>query len=86
MALADIGSLDETAAYLTITPAALLALHRARKIGSLKQGHKITFPRAVVEAYIETYTVAAAPANPHGLTDRALANVRKNAATRKAAA
>ena len=86
MSLADISSLDETAAYLCITPKALLALHRNRKIGSLKQGHAVTFPRASVEAYVALNTVAAAPANPHGLTDRSLANVRKNAATRKATA
>ena len=79
--LEEVNTLDEAAAYLKITPAALrrLATGPSPKIGSLKQGRALTFPRAVIEAYIEAHTINAAPANPFGLTDAAMRRVRRTA-------
>lgn len=78
-ALEDVNSLDQTAAYLKVTPKVLGNMARARKIGSLKQGMVRVFPRAVIEAYVEANTIPATPPNPHGLTDAALRRVTKAA-------
>lgn len=80
-ALEDVNTLEEAAAYLKIDPAALrrLATGPKPKIGSLKQGRALTFPREVIEAYIEEHTVKAAPGNPFGLTDASLRRVRRSA-------
>lgn len=76
--LEDINTVREPAAFLRITPEALrrLTIGPAPKIGFLKSGRALTFPRAAVEAYIEAQTVNAAPANPFGLTDGAMRRVR----------
>ena len=81
MILEEVNTLDEAAAYLKITPAALrrLTTGPAPKIGFLKSGRALTFPRAAVEAYIEAHTVSAAPPNPFGLTDGAMRRVRRTA-------
>lgn len=66
--LEEINSLDQVADYLHITPDALARLKNAGKIGYLKIGRTVTFPRAAVEAYVLANTVEAAlPPNPWGL-------------------
>jgi excisionase family DNA binding protein len=79
MSLADVSSLEEAAEYLRVKPTTLAALARAGKIGSLKSGRTLTFPRDCVEAYIAANTSAAVTANPHGLTDRSLSRVKGRA-------
>lgn len=78
-ALEDINSAEQTADYLKISVDALKRLAYQKKIGSLKQGRTLTFPRAVVEAYVEANVSPATPANPFGLTDASLRRVRKTA-------
>ena len=80
-ALEEVNTLEEAAAFLKITPAALrrLTTGPSPKIGFLKSGRALTFPRAAVEAYVEAHTVNAAPPNPFGLTDASLRRVRRTA-------
>ena len=77
MILAPINSADEAAAYLRISRPFLLALARRGKIGALKQGQAWTFPAEAIEAYVESNTRNALPANPHGLTDSSLRRVKR---------
>lgn len=79
--LEDVNTLDEAAAYLKITPAALrrLTTGPTPKIGFLKSGRALTFPREAVEAYVEAHTVKATPGNPFGLTDASMRRVRRTA-------
>lgn len=81
--LDDVNSLQEAADYLRITPEALVRLARSQKIGAMKQGRSWTFPRAAIEDYVTAHTTPARPANPHGLTDRSLANLRRRARTER---
>lgn len=78
--LPDVATLDEAADYLRLTAEQLSRLALAGKIGHIKIGRKRTFPREAVETFIETNTVVAAAANPHGLTAGSLARVRKERA------
>ena len=77
--LKDISTLEEAAAYLRIAPQALrrLTFGPTPKIGFLKQGRILTFPRAAIEAYVEANMTLAAPPNPHGLTDASLRRIRR---------
>jgi excisionase family DNA binding protein len=76
-ALDDVSSLDETAAYLKLTPAKVVELARTHKLAAIKEGRRWIFPRAAIEAYIESHTIQAKPANPWGLTDGALSNLTR---------
>lgn len=67
--LDDVNSIEQAAAYLKIDETKLRRLVYQQKIGSLKSGRTLTFPRAALEAYVEKYQTAALPGNPHGLTD-----------------
>ena len=78
--LEDVNSLEEAAGYLCMTPAKLTRLRYNKKIGFSKEGNLVTFTREVILAYVKTNTTAAAPANPHGLSDASLARVRGRAA------
>lgn len=78
MQLQDVNSLEETAEYLRISPTVLKNLARSQKIGSLKQGRAITFPRKVIEAYIAGNTIEQAGPNPWGLTDASLRRSRRS--------
>ena len=81
--LDDINSLKETAAYLRITPNVLVNMARQGKIGSLKIGRTWTFPRAEIEAFVDSQIVRARPqADPHGLTPRARQNLRRRTTPR----
>lgn len=77
--LPDIATLDEAAEFLRIERRTLLRLASGPKpkIGSLRQGRRLTFPRAVIEAYVEANTTRAAPPNPFGLTDASLRRIRE---------
>ncbi|MEA9983694.1 helix-turn-helix domain-containing protein [Subtercola sp. RTI3] len=79
--LRDVSSIAEAAAYLQVTEAAIRRMARSKQIGSLKIGRVVTIPRAAIEAYIETHTVAA-NVNPWGLTDASLANLRDGRSSR----
>lgn len=80
VSLTGILTLEETAAYLRITPDLLrrLASGPTPKIGSMRQGRRLTFPAEVIDAYVTANTTAAAPPNPHGLTDGAWRNVQRS--------
>ncbi|PXA71859.1 helix-turn-helix domain-containing protein [Cryobacterium arcticum] len=67
--LDDINTAEQAAAYLKIEPSKLRRLVYQQKIGYLRSGRTLTFPRAAIEAYVETYQTAALPGNPYGLTD-----------------
>jgi excisionase family DNA binding protein len=75
--LDDVNSIEQAAAYLKIDEAQLRRLVAAQKIGSLKSGRTVTFPRAAIEAYVEKYQTAALPGNPNGLTDASWRRVSK---------
>lgn len=81
MSLEDVNTLEEAAAHLRITTDALrrLTTGPTPKIGFLKSGRELTFPREVIEAYIEAHTVKASPGNPFGLTDASMRRVRRTA-------
>jgi excisionase family DNA binding protein len=74
--LDDVNTLDETAAYLKLTPAKVLQLARSQKLAAIKEGRVWIFPRAAVVAYVESHTTAATPTNSWGLTDRSLRRIR----------
>jgi excisionase family DNA binding protein len=78
--LNDVSTLEEAAAYLRIAPQTLrrMTLGPTPKIGFLKQGRTLTFPRAALEQYVEDNTRAATPPNPFGLTDASLRRVRRS--------
>jgi excisionase family DNA binding protein len=67
--LDDVNSIEQTSAYLKIEESQLRRLVHAQKIGCLRSGRTLTFPRAAIEAYVEKYQTAALPGNPNGLTD-----------------
>ncbi|TFC00252.1 MULTISPECIES: helix-turn-helix domain-containing protein [unclassified Cryobacterium] len=77
--LDDINSLEQAAEYLKIEPTKLRRLVSQRKIAYLKQGNKITFPRAAIEAYVTANTtqLPEAPPNPWGLTESSLRRVQR---------
>ena len=77
--LDDINTLEQAAAYLKIEPTKLRRLVNQWKIAFLKQGHRLTFPRVALEAYVQTNTtnLPAPPPNPWGLTPGALRNVQR---------
>lgn len=77
--LSDVNSLDETAAYLRLTPAKLRALARTKRIGSLKEGRTWLFTREVITKYLADNTREQAAPNPWGLTDAALRRNRRGA-------
>lgn len=82
--LPEIASVDEVAEYLRLTPDKVRRLASAGKIGSIKIGVRRTFPREAVEEFVADNTIAATPANPHGLTDQALGRVRNIRGGRRA--
>ena len=67
--LAGVNSLEETAAFLKITPAKLKRYAQARKIAHNKQGVTYTFTAEDVDAYVKANRTPATPANPWGFTD-----------------
>ncbi|WP_165791116.1 helix-turn-helix domain-containing protein [Cryobacterium zongtaii] len=75
--LDDVNSMEQAAAYLKVDEAKIRRLVYQQKIGCLKSGRALTFPRAALEAYVERYQTAALPANPHGLSDAGLRRVRQ---------
>lgn len=75
--LDDVNTVEQTAAYLKIEVQALRRFANAGKIGSLKQGRTLTFTREAIEAYVESNTKLAAPANPWALTDASLRKIRR---------
>jgi len=76
--LEDINSLEQTAAYLRITPNVLVNMARQGKIGSLKIGRTWTFPLIEIEAFVTAQTVRArSHTDPHGLTPRARQNLAR---------
>ncbi|TFD27999.1 helix-turn-helix domain-containing protein [Cryobacterium cryoconiti] len=77
--LEDINTLEQAAAYLKIEPTKLRRLVHQRTIAFLKQGHTLTFPRAALQAYVQTNTtnLPTPPPNPWGLTPGALRTVYK---------
>ncbi|WP_166788709.1 helix-turn-helix domain-containing protein [Cryobacterium sp. HLT2-28] len=74
--LDDINTIEQTAEYLKIETTKLRRLVNQKKIAFLKQGHVLTFPRAAVEAYVESNTTAAIPPNTWGLTDASARRIR----------
>lgn len=77
--LDEINTVDQVADYLHIPPAKVTRLKGEGKIGYLKMGKSVMYPRAAVEAFVVANTVEALPANPHGLTDSSLRRVRRGA-------
>ena len=77
MELEDVNSLAAAAEYLGISDTVLRRLARDRKIGFLRIGRSYTFPREVIVTYVEGNTIKQMPPNPHGLTDRSLARLRR---------
>lgn len=67
--LEDNSTLEEAAAYLRIAPTVLATMARTKKIGSLKIGKRLVFPRDVIEAYVAANTTPALRPNAFGLTD-----------------
>ena len=78
--LEDVNSQDATAAYLKIEPEKLRRLVNQKRIACLKQGNRLTFPRAAILTYVEANTIAATPPNMHGLTDASARRIRGRAA------
>lgn len=78
--LDEVNTIDQAAAFLKIEPAQLRRLVGSQKIGSLKSGRTLTFPREAIEAYVEKYQSKPLPANPHGLTNVSAARIRGRAA------
>ena len=74
--LDDVNTVDQVAAYLKITPAKVTRLRYEHKIGFLKNGNVVTYPREAIEAYVKANTTDAAPANPHGLSNAGLSRMR----------
>jgi excisionase family DNA binding protein len=75
--LEDYNTADETAAYLKLDADKLKRLARANKIGHIKTGRSYIFPRNAIEQWAEeNMNAKAEPANPFGLTERALRNRR----------
>ena len=79
-ALDDVNTLEDTAAHLKIEPAKLRRLVNQKRIACLKQGNRLTFPRAAILTYVEANTIAATPPNMHGLTDASARRIRGRAA------
>jgi len=78
--LDEINDLETTAAYLKITQAKLasLASGPTPRIASIKEGRVRTFPRAAIDAYVETNTTKVVAAPPFGLTERSAKRVRRS--------
>lgn len=74
--LPDIASKEEAADYLRITPEKLDRLALAGRIGFIKAGLHRTFPRECIEEFVQSNTISAAPANPHGLTASSLKRIQ----------
>jgi excisionase family DNA binding protein len=74
--LPDVATLQETADYLRITTNKLRTLALSHKIGALKIGREYTFPKAAVEAFIESNTTPVVAPNPFGLSDASLRRIR----------
>jgi excisionase family DNA binding protein len=79
-ALEDVNTLEQAAAYLKLAPAKVTRLRGEHKIGFIKQGNTVTYPREALEAFVKANQIAASPPNPHGLSDSSLARIRGRAA------
>lgn len=71
--LDEVSSLEEAAAYLKMEPTKLRRLAVQRKVGCIRAGRQVLFPRAAIEAYVKENTVEAAPlsVNRYGISDSA---------------
>jgi len=78
--LDDVNSLEQTMAFLKIAEPQLRRLVAAHKIGCLRSGRTVTFPREAIEAYVEKYQTAAIAPNLNGLTSASARRVRGRAA------
>lgn len=73
----EVLDLAEAVAYLRIDEKRLRSMVAKHRIGHIKLGHTITFPRAALEAWVAENTTAALGPNPYGLSDRSLARVQR---------
>lgn len=78
VALEEVNSVAETAAYLKLTEQKVAELLRNRKLAGIKEGRTWIVPRAAIEAYIERNVtqVATPEPNPWGLSERSLRRVK----------
>ena len=67
--LRAVNSLEATAAYLGVTTNVLANMARRGKIGSLKIGRTVTFPKQVIDQYSQDHRRPAAPPSPWGRPD-----------------
>jgi hypothetical protein len=77
----DVLSLAEAIEYLRLdgehAERKLRKLVAQRKVGHIKEGRTLTFPREALERYVSENTVPAVAPNPFGLTDGALRNIQR---------
>lgn len=76
MTAPDVSSLEEAADYLRLTERKVRELVNTHKLGAVKVGRELTFPRAALEQFLSENTSAVVPPNAFGLTDRSAARLR----------
>lgn len=79
-ALDDVNTLSQAAAYLKKPEPKVRRLALDGKLGYLKTGRDLTFPRAALEAFVADNTTLPLPPNKHGLTDASLKRISRGLA------